>query len=364
MRMTTLRHRMIGAGLAAFQTTRLHRAMARWTRGRGAILAFHHVRPAVPRAFAPNRLLEITPDHLDAVLRHLTARGYDIVPLAAVRERLAADGSRPFVALTFDDGYRDNVVHALPVLEQHAAPFTVFATTGFADRTARLWWLELETAIARLPEVRVPVEGAAWSFRTATVAGKEHAFARLSRLFRALPNPEISRALDTLGCAPDAARDLVEEYCLSWDELVRLGAHPLASVGCHTLSHPNLARLASADLKRELTDSRARLERALGRPVPMLAYPYGSRIAAGEREFVAAAAAGFAAAVTTRPGVLHRADMAWPTALPRLSVNGLWPDTGTLDVLLSGAPFWLWDTISGQSSGRGHRDAPSSGSAA
>jgi peptidoglycan/xylan/chitin deacetylase (PgdA/CDA1 family) len=50
--------------------------------------------------------------------------------------------------LTFDDGYRDNAAFAYPVLKRHAAPFTVYVTTGFADATAPLWWLDLEEAIA------------------------------------------------------------------------------------------------------------------------------------------------------------------------------------------------------------------------
>ena len=63
--------------------TRLHRLAAPWTRGIGAILMFHQVRPWVERAFAPNRLLEITPEFLDAVLTRLASLGFDIVSLDA-----------------------------------------------------------------------------------------------------------------------------------------------------------------------------------------------------------------------------------------------------------------------------------------
>ena len=78
---------------------RLHQALAPLTRGRGAILAFHHVRPQDPAVFAPNRGLAITPEHLDAVLTHLRQSGYRIVPLDAVPDELAEPHGVPFVAL-------------------------------------------------------------------------------------------------------------------------------------------------------------------------------------------------------------------------------------------------------------------------
>ncbi|MEA2861489.1 MAG: hypothetical protein QOC72_3528, partial [Methylobacteriaceae bacterium] len=151
--MPGFREKIISAGFTAFGATGIHRLAAPLTRGLGAILMFHHVRPWVERDFAPNRLLEITPQFLDAALTRVTARGFDLVSLDAALERIKAPGERPFVVLSFDDGYHDNVAHALPILEKHAAPFTMFVTSGFADRTARLWWVELEEAIRRLDRV-------------------------------------------------------------------------------------------------------------------------------------------------------------------------------------------------------------------
>ena len=94
-------------------------------------------------------MLEITPAFLNAALTRIKALGYRLLPLDVALAELAAGGAPgapPFAVLTFDDGYRDNLVHALPVLERHAAPFTIYVTTGFAERRARLWWVELEEA--------------------------------------------------------------------------------------------------------------------------------------------------------------------------------------------------------------------------
>jgi peptidoglycan/xylan/chitin deacetylase (PgdA/CDA1 family) len=90
-----------------------------------------------------------------------------------------------------------------------------------------------------------------------------------------------------------------------------------------------------------MTESRARLRAELGVEAAHFCFPYGGRGAAGGREFALAEKAGFASAVTTRPGMLfpeHRQRLA---ALPRLSVNGRHQSVAALDILLSGAPFAL-----------------------
>lgn len=78
-------------------------------------------------------------------------------------------------------------------------------------------------------------------------------------------------------------------------------------------------------------------------PVDALAYPVGDPTSAGLREFKLAREIGFSCAVTTRPGMLFAAQAAHLTALPRLSVNGLWQNAGALETLLSGAPFFVWN---------------------
>ena len=144
----SLRHRAFSAAFTAIAATGADRWGRALAQGKGAILTLHHVRPAPPGGFRPNGLLEITPDFLDRALTLIRAEGYDIVSLDEALLRLAdPKPGRFFVALTFDDGYRDNLDQAWPVLAKHQAPWTLYVVRGFAERTARLWWLELEEAI-------------------------------------------------------------------------------------------------------------------------------------------------------------------------------------------------------------------------
>ena len=342
--MTALKHKLIQAGFAAFGMSRLHRLLAPLTRGIGAILTFHHVRPWKAESFAPNRVLEITPDFLDRLLARATASGYRLIPLDRVPDALNEPEAQPFLALTFDDGYRDNVEHALPVLESHAAPFTLFATTGFADRSARLWWHELEEAIRRLTQIEFRVGSARQRFTTVTSAQKSRCFAAIMRVLVSRSDDERLAAVGSLVAAARLdSRALVDQLCMTWDELAQLAAHPLAAIGCHTTTHARLASLPRLAVIREIAEARSRLEARLGVEIRHLSYPYGNQSAAGSREFEIASELGFSTATTTRPGVLFPDDAKHRTALPRISINGLWQTIEATDILLSGAPFAFWN---------------------
>jgi peptidoglycan/xylan/chitin deacetylase (PgdA/CDA1 family) len=340
----SVKEKAIAAGFAMFRATGVHK-LAKFARGAGVILMFHHVRPWVDRDFAPNRLLEITPEFLDTVLETLRTEGFDIVTLDEATRRLAAGGEGPpFAALTFDDGYRDNLEHALPVLRRHNAPFTLYVATGFADRSARLWWVELEEAVRRLDRIELDIDGLKLVMPGATAEEKTAAFRSVYWALRGGPEADMLAAIATL--AKQAGVDggaIAEELCLDWDGLRQIAADPLCTIGVHTLTHPMLAKHDVEFVRRELAQSRAIIEREISRPAVHLAYPVGDPTSAGPREFAMAEELGFKSAVTTRPGMLFADHAGHLTALPRLSINGNWQDRTFIEVLLTGAPFALWN---------------------
>lgn len=338
---------VIDLGFRMFGATGLHKVAARYTRGLGAILMFHRVRPRPAGAFAPNGGLEIAPEFLDALIARLREEGFAIVSLDEATARIGAGGAgrdSPFVALTFDDGYRDTADVAAPILERHDAPFTFFVTTGFADRTARMWWVELEEAIAALPHVRLEAGGRRFDLPAGTPEQKQAAFEAIYWPLRSGAESELRRAAAVLAAQAGVdGAEVVDGLCLNWAGLRKLADHPLATIGAHTLTHPMLAKHDDAFAWREIADSKAIIEREIGREVRHFAYPVGDPGSAGAREFVMARQAGFASAVTTRPGMIFPEHAGHLTALPRLSVNGAHQSLPELDILLSGAPFMLWN---------------------
>lgn len=327
-----------------FRASGAHRLAEPFTRGLGAILMFHRVRPRGSDSFSPNAGLEITPQFLDQLLAHVRARGFEILSLDAVIEALrgGVTMTRPFLALTFDDGYRDLVEHALPVLERHCAPFTAFVTAGFADRSARLWWLDLEHAVRRLNRVDTSVGGRRIALDCASSADKTSAFAEIYWAARGKDETELLRVVRTL--ATQAGVDssaIVADVCLDWPALVDLGRHELATIGAHSVNHPRLAKLPGPEVRREMEESRSRILLEAGVEARHFCYPVGDFSSADKREFELAAELGFSSAVTTRPGMIFPEHRDHLHALPRLSVNGKHQSLAALDVLLSGAPFAL-----------------------
>jgi peptidoglycan/xylan/chitin deacetylase (PgdA/CDA1 family) len=340
-----LRHRLFVAGFEVLAATRADRWLRSFARGRGVILMFHHVRPWRPRQFAPNRVLEITPDFLDVVLTELRREGFDIIPLDAVPDRLRAGScQQPFAVLTFDDGYRDNVEHAWPVLKRHSAPWTLFVTTDFADRRGRLWWFELEDAIARLDRVCLYCDGEMLHLPSRTAGEKQSAFDAVYRRLRAGSEGQLRATIAGLAAqAGVAASHLNAELCLGWEELQMLARDPDATIGAHTISHSILAKHDAAIASREISGSKALLEQRLQRPVRHLAYPMGDATSAGAREFALARQAGFVTAVTTRTGHVFADHATRLHALPRVSINGLFQSRMALRALLSGVPSLVWN---------------------
>lgn len=342
--MATWRERAIGAGMRFFEASGAHRLAAPYTRGLGAILMFHRVRPDPGAAFAPNAGLEVTPAFLDELLIHLRAQGYDILSLDDALGLLRAQRppANSFVVLTFDDGYRDLVDCALPVLERHDAPFTAYVTTGFADHRARLWWLELEEAIRRLGRVDTTIGGLRIQRDCVSPDEKSRAYDEIYWAIRARSEAELLDVVAALAAQAGVdAGALTEAACLGWEEIARLSRHRLATIGAHSVTHARLAKLDAAAARREMAESRDRIARETDLTSEHFCYPVGDPGSAGPREFALAAELGFASAVTTRPGMIFPQHCNYLHALPRLSVNGKHQSLAALDVLLSGAPFAL-----------------------
>jgi peptidoglycan/xylan/chitin deacetylase (PgdA/CDA1 family) len=340
----SLRHHAFSAAFKAIALTGADRWGRGFAQGLGVILTLHHVRPWRERGFAPNRLLEITPEFLDRTLGLIRSEGYDLVSLDEALARLVNPKSgRFFVALTFDDGYRDNLDHAWPVLAKHGAPWTLFVTPGFAERSARLWWLELEEAIRALPRIVLDLPDGRFSARAESDVEKRRAFEQLYWRLRKGPEAILLSTISKLTqqAGIDSAA-LVERECLPWETLRSLAGAPGVTIGAHTLSHPMLAKHPEDAARREIVESKARLEQELGMPIRHFAYPVGDPTSAGAREFTLAKEAGFVSAVTTRPGHLFGEHARHLHALPRVSLNGYHQSEAAVRALLSGLPFLVW----------------------
>jgi len=343
--MSRLRSGLIRTAFNALHFSGLHRVMRPVFGGVGVIFMLHHVRPQAPGAFRPNAHLEITPEFLRATLRHVRSLGIDIVSIDEARQRMTTmDFGRRFACFGFDDGYRDNRDHALPVMREFAAPFTVYVTDAFASGRPGLWWIGLERVLAKAGSVEIEIDAHTIEADCHSLAAKEAAFIRLRNAIAAKGDAAACAAVGRL-CVRHGMdyAALASEFCLSWEELKPFSDDPLVTIGSHAVSHGNIARMSADGARSEIFGSRDLIETTLQKPVRHMAYPYGDKSAAGAREFALAAEAGFLTAVTTRPGMIFPENTEHMTALPRVSVNGNFQDERFLPVLISGTATAMWN---------------------
>ncbi len=337
---------ILRTGFGTIYYSGLAKLLSPKTAGIGHIFCLHHVCPSggLQPGFAPNSNLEVSPEFLDRLIRSMKQKNIALISLDEAFATLKAGqkSSRRFAVFTLDDGYRDNLVHALPVFEKHQCPFTVYVAPRIAEGTCELWWRLLEAVIAKSQEIKLELNGQRFVLSTQDSASKFKAWSILAPKFQSTDEHEQRELIRALCSAYGVDwKAVCRNAAMTWDEIRQMAQNPLATIGAHTLNHYNLLKLSAADAETEIRQSKLQIEKQLGTAVKHFAYPYGNVDAAGPREFELCKAAGFETAVVTRLGALWPAHADHPHALPRIMISGRYQSPSSVDALVSGVPAML-----------------------
>lgn len=232
--------------------------------------------------------------------RHFQFLGLD--QLAGARPPSGDD--RPCVAVTFDDGYRDNFIHAFPVLREIRIPATIFLSTGYIDTGQLPWYDEVRLAFKLTSQPRYSLQsiggpGASLETEEKRLQAMELALSWLRTIddaSRLLYLPELFRNLRVPG------QLILPATMLGWNEIRQMNKAGI-EFGAHTVTHPVLGTLSLSRLQEEILGSKTTLEDRLQVPVRHFAYPFGkpADLCGNAKQVVQAA--GFQTAVTTIPGL-------------------------------------------------------------
>jgi peptidoglycan/xylan/chitin deacetylase (PgdA/CDA1 family) len=246
--------------------------------------------------------LAVTPERFSEQLE-LMRGAFTVIALRELVERLPAGTLAPrSLVITFDDGYRDNLHTAKPLLEHHGLPATVFVVAGYVDAKRDFWWDELEQLL-RAEHGDRP---------------SDHRALR-DRLQR-LTHGERQKTLDQMWEASGAARPSPTTVSTG-AEIRELAEGGLIEIGAHTVTHPRLSRERRASQVDEIRTSKSNLSELVGRPVDYFSYPHGDY----DRKTVQAVVeSGFLAACSSTAGAVHAESR--PFELPRLEVGDWSPD--------------------------------------
>lgn len=268
------------------------------------------------------QLLAVTPQHFRAHLQFLKNR-YPIV-------RFEDDWSnikKPAVVITFDDGYADNVLEALPILEDVGVPSAFFVSTGTIGSKKEFWSDELaRVVLGNWPfyeTFELDEKHYARSWPTRTFADRQTLYRDLHLLMKSvdvLRRDSWLMRLRQWARAGEEGRE--ENRPMTVAELHRLGRSKWTTVGAHGINHMPLSSMSITDQRKEIEESKMQLESWTGQEVKVFSYPYGQRCDYTQTTVDLCKKAGFTKAASNFPGQGHR----WtdPYQIPRLVVRN-WP---------------------------------------
>lgn len=289
-------------------------------RRRITVLAYHRIADLGDPGFRGDpAVVSATPEMFARQMDHV-AREFDVIALDDLVAHVAGGAPLPPrpLLVTFDDGYRDNHEHALPVLRSRGLPAVVFLITGAIGTRRVMWWDELADMLERAPagEHDLPPVGRRLLAGPASrAAARFELLAALKEVEDAALREGMRRLREALA-VPAAEAD--PPLFMGWNEVAELTE---AGISCqpHTHDHPLLTRVDRARAREEIVRSAAEVERRTGRPASAFAYPNGSHDPGVVRIL---AEAGIAVAFTMRPGPVRASDArAAPLEVPRVSLD-------------------------------------------
>jgi len=280
--------------------TRMTEAFLRLRRREPLVLRYHRV---YPDGFTPLYELGVPRSLFEAQLDFLQ-RHYAVIPLEEVCAGLFDGAPLPdrAVTITFDDGYRDNFTEALPALEARGLPATVFVTAGHVESGAPFWWDRVATAFENAPAgvVEIDLGSGREPISLSDAQIRLRLIDAVCERAKLMPHSEARRWIGALEAELEAPAP-GDRSVLTWDEVRQLRARGV-EIGSHTLDHPVLSRMESAEAQRQIVESRQLLEERLDAPVRFFAYPNGKRDDLTPEVVAAVRCAGYRAALTTIEG--------------------------------------------------------------
>lgn len=318
--------------------TKIARMISARFRGDVQILMYHRVLPH-SEYLQEGAGISTSTDLFEQHLKLLKEK-YLVIPMAKILDKpFLKQCSKPPVIITFDDGYKDNFTEALPLLEKYQLPATFYIATDMLDEKIWMWWYELNEILESKDSIEFEWNDQKFYFSLKTAKEKKACYSQVRKLFIAAKADQHGLILQALGGSQPLTK---QPQTLTWDDLRKMAINPLVTLGAHTVSHPILANISDDEVRQECMTSKLRLETETAIKIEHFAYPFGSHLEAGPREYNILRSLNFKTAVTTLAKPIDAKNMD-SFAIPRLAVKKR-TTAQQIDVKLSGWNY-LWKGI-------------------
>lgn len=289
---------------------------------KAAILLFHRIEHVSDETIGPDAEISLSPSVFEEVVRQLSTQ-FRPLPLPDIVDRLRCGRALPkrSVALTFDDGFRDTLTTAHPILEKYDVPATCFVTSGFVDESVRPYEYVLANYVETVEHVQLHWDGETETWTLCTLEDRKECYRAIKTMAKPLPSSERQSLLESLRPRVEDSIDASRacpEY-MSPEEVSELASHPLFTVGAHAHTHPLLSSLSPEEARTDIEGGLDRLRGMTGAPIRHFSYPYGG---CSSMTVEIVKDVGFESAVTTQ-AVAANAYHHSPHQLPRIEVQDL-----------------------------------------
>lgn len=267
-------------------------------------------------------MLAVSPENFRQQLQHLK----DTVSLVRFEDDWAKT-TKPAVCITFDDGYADNALEALPILEEVGVPATFFVSTGTIGTNQAFWWDELERIIIgghNLPPCFTLNNGRSIkTWHTGTCRERQVLYQDIVQLLKNVTIEKRNEQIILLRQWAGTEEEIAGSHrAMTVDELRLLAKSRWVTIGAHTVTHTRLSSLTPDKQLEEVTASKSQLETWLGREITVFSYPFGRRCDYTKGTVGLCREIGFAKAAANFAGQTH----SWtdPYQIPRHLIRN-WP---------------------------------------
>lgn len=307
-------------------------------RKKGAMILMYH-RIASPRIDPWD--LCVSPEYFEEQVRYIRDNFQPVTMHELIARTRAKQSLQNYIAITFDDGYRDNFTAARPILEKYNVPATFYLTTRFMAEKKSFWWDELEQLILATPvlpekinlrigqdsftadlgpshilSVTAEKEISEWHYGNPLYNARLKLFYDLWAAIRPVSIAEQQRVMQALQTWVNKTISL--PALMDEAQVKELCGTSLFEIGAHTVNHPALGHLSPEEQRYEIEESRSVLESIINKPITGFAYPYGN---INEHTPVITQKLGFDYAASTREGNVTHHDNLYD--LPRYQVKNI-----------------------------------------
>ncbi len=285
--------------------------LARWlNRRRLVILTYHGVLPSTYGGDGDLSRNFIDERQFRRQMRYLSKR-YRCLKLSEAIAALSSGRALPphSSVVTFDDGFKNNLDYAYPILEEYRIPCAIFLTTGHIGNPSSLLWTEkvrLMLYHSKQDSFSFRRDGVSLTLPLGASQQREEASQTVLTAMKSISpcqREKMISDLETQLGEIDGAQGCPERYAfLSWEEISKADSS-LVEWGSHTINHQILSTLSNTELSNEIEFSKREIEERLRKSCLLFSYPNGSAADFGERDKEALKKAGYLCAVTQMAGL-------------------------------------------------------------